>query len=362
MKASSGSGNQDAKLRIEQRWNDPTRSTLLKIDNKVSTWASKAKSTYASEKSRPKATESRKSADFFFQRLTASLRPKIDTAGRIPLTIEQMFGHPTRQSNAGRQIEEKLLAMRIDIESALLRLDQCLDSQEMKSNTWPTGDLLKEIDQLVHKITSRTSKRAPRILWNCYLRVDNKFPKLKLCQRVERFLSRVEKTKPRPLGIPMEQYSAEAVSFFQDVQATRGGAKQPFDIDWSDHRKLLLEFKKRCKLNKNKTSQGIETQMRNKIPGEPRTYFYVAFLELDRQDLIWAMRYNRHVYLLITWFNRLGNTDFIKRLDPFCAGPVCMAESLSKQVEEINLTFRRWQNNLRKAKSRGGHKKVLKKV
>lgn len=292
------------------------------IDKQAETLAKQAKSRCKGTQKNPADT---------FVLLTKPLRKDTDSKGRTPLTAEWMFAADDEAREGGVQ-KEHMRCVRFDLEEALLRLDSSV-LHGKKPPRWPSLQELEDLNNRIAKMARVTGKRLPRSVWRQCEKLDRSFPRLKSCRRIAGFLRRLLETEPRPLGRVIQSKAHAdtklAEEFFKVVESVRTGKACATKVDWLHYEQLLLVARsnrpRRTKQPRNRLWPEDHTK------GTPDSVLaYIAFLELDRDDLLWGARHWRKLWEAGRWASRLGNSDLAKQFRPFIPGTGDWVEACDK--------------------------------
>ncbi len=288
-----------------------------------------------------------------FGTVTKSI-PRVLAQHRSRLFDPAEFTTPETVLDA-RHREGRLRTLRFDLEAALLRFDACCPVVG-RGTEWLGRDESKALDTLVDHTTDLIARQTLLTPWKCFQRIDRHFPKLGLCRRVTGYVTRIAaSTPPRPLGALMSPSGFESEPFTQKffrllLASRRGGI--PTEVVWTEFVPMILRCKNAERLKSGKSPWSILLRESGMPSGTPEMEAYVAFLELDRADLLWGSHHGRRLQHLQVWLSTLGNLELLEKLAPFMAGPVSLMASLIEQFKGAEVKWKRGQDKARKAKSR----------
>ena len=290
----------------------------------------------------------------------AAFKSVTRTIPRVALSPRNlMLGIPGYDDEEGGKNfwRQRELTARLHLEAALLALDVCCVDADRPSVTWPVRDSLTALDKLIDVSAELLSKRTPSTRWRRCERLDRYFPKLKLAKRITAFVRRVgEVTPPRPYGALMhldnEKDEALAKVFFDRLTKDRDRPVKAVR-EWREFTPLLLKVQN---LRRKQLGEKVKTELRPATVGglsySPDAEPYVAFLEVDRFDLLWTWRYQRHLWPLFRWLSEMGNGPLMHKLDPFFAGTFDPVESAIELSVKFEIRRKQSRAAARKAKSR----------
>lgn len=282
--------------------------------------------------------------------------PRVTTAQRSRMFNPVEFLTPAAQLDAEHRAG-RLRTLRLDLESTLLHLDACCSPALGLAGAWPTHDELKLLEKLVRDAAAIAGKRTPPTWWRCCQKVDRYFPKLRLCKRVTSFVTRIaESVPPRPLAALMAPAESEvdalAKKFFTILRETREGERDAATVEWIDYKPLMVRCQN-AELARTGKAAWTGLRPRRGEPSRPAAIeAYVAFLELDRADLIWTNRHWRKLRPVLFWTETLGVAALLQKLEPFIAGTHSPVPLCIEQSEELEILLERARAAARKAKSR----------
>lgn len=334
------------------------KTICAKIDKHIANLATSAKRTVGRHRRNSTKRENTipTSASEEFRRSIQRHLPLIDDQGLRALTVTDMF-QPDGVTVTASEIcaVADILILRCHLETALLQLDDCASPLNEKLE-WPNHDELKGLLDNVSRHVKIVSKRIPKTPWKKCERIDQYFPRLKLCLRIKNFLNRIGgDVHQRPLSVLMKANSSQAAKlrekFFDTVTEARQGKQDPATVNWLEFSSLLLKHQNSLCSN-GKRASPILAPSNRKHSGSPEFIAYVKFLELDRKDLQWIIRYKGHLWKLAFWVEELGNPELMKVFSPFFAGPIDIVDSSLQTFEAEQKWQKRLQNKERKAKSR----------
>ncbi len=166
----------------------------------------------------------------------------------------------------------------------------------------------------------------------------------------------VKTIPPRPLSHLMHPTRTEdrdlTKEFLNVLRETRKGERDPDSVNWVKYKLVLLQ----CQ-GSGRTPHTVLRQRPRALPFPPHLEPYVAFLELEREDLIWTSRYQ--VLSLGLWLKSLGNKTLLQKAKPLFGGTLDLVESWISEWEERQDRNRRRRNARRKAKSRKNLQKIM---
>lgn len=251
----------------------------------------------------------------------------------------------------------RLLTLRLDLEAALLRLDACCSLTAVPAGAWPTLDQLRALEALIDTTADLLVKRPLLMGWERCQIIDRHFPKLRLCRRVTALVTRITGSTPqRPLGVLMslsgEKNEALRKDFFSVVEATRKGKCDPATVKWLAFEPLLLRCQNAELQRTGKARWAVLRQMTVLPVGPTAVEAYVAFLELERADLLWCNRHWQHFLSLLFWLQPLGNVALLGKVQPFYAGVVDPVDSWIEHSKQLEAELKRDRAAARKVKSR----------
>lgn len=282
--------------------------------------------------------------------------PRVAGAYRSRSMDPTDFG-PFSAGSESEHLRGRHRTLRLDLEAALLCLDACCPHALGREGSWPTRDELEVLRTLVEVAVSSMSKKRPLTCWKRFQRVDGHFPKLRLCKRMTNFVKRIaDSLPPRPLATLMPsagtKISALLEEFFSLVSECRKGIRDPATVEWVEFVSLLLRYQNDERKRAGEATWTVLRQRPGAPTGGPTIEAYVAFLELDRADVLWMSRNWKNLWPVLVWVNSLGNAALVGKLASFWPGAVNMEESINNSFEEMEAEFKREAAKNRKAKSR----------
>lgn len=287
--------------------------------------------------------------------------PRVSTAHRSPFFDPTDFLIPFAQSEAAHR-DGRMLTLRLDLETALLRLDACCPLAAVRVN-WPDKKDFGALDQLVEDTALMIAKTPPPLGWARYQRVDRHFPKLRLCRRVTGLVTRITACMAsRPLAAltgPAGSENEALTKKFWDVWVEiHKNGRDAGTVNWIEYVPLLSRYQNAELQRARKGPLNVLRTRPDTPSGPPAIAAYVAYLEFERADFLWNSRH-RPYWTLLTWLQALGNAALLRKVQPFCAVALNIVTSSIEQLEERKVSLRRARAAARKAKSR---KKLREKV
>lgn len=326
------------------------RTPSAKIDAEIATLAAVARSEWEAKAinttGRAKAIATRGA----FARLTGSI-PRVATHARRRSFVIEECAEGWDQS----QRERRLKTLRVELEEVLLALDECC-SPGAERPLWPSEEDLGTLVDRVNSAAGLLRKRLPVVLWGRCKRFDRHFPKLDLCGRIERLIGRIVVCLPsKPIGaIPKSAGISinQLKRFLEAVGRCRNGECDPGAVDWREFTPVLLHFQ-------NAAPQRMGSMPTQKL-GRPRRAArstealeaYVAFLELDREDLLWSRRHSEFLPVL-QWTGRPGNLALVHKLEPYWPGSSSFGAMKAEQLHHADFPPNvRWPPGVKRAAGR----------
>lgn len=140
-------------------------------------------------------------------------------------------------------------------------------------------------------------------------------------------------------------------AFCAVLRETRIGARDPATVNWAEFEPVLL----RCH-NAALQREGKAPWSQLRKPGAPAVpptiEAYVAFLELERAELLWKGRYWDPLWDVQNWTLTLGNPALLRILEPLDITSPNDVQAWTKHFEHLKIVVRRARAAARKAKSR----------
>ncbi len=248
-------------------------------------------------------------------------------------------------------------ALRLNLEVELLKLDAFGSASYYDSAVWPSEEELWVLADLIDEAAQLIGKNSPMSRWGRCQKIDRDFPKLKSCARIKGFVARVAGEIPhRPYGVLMRMRCQNAkilrAKFFETVQSVQSKTVNHEDVRWLEFEPLLL-FYQNDELKRHGLSERTDFWRKPNTPTGPKDALaLITFLEMERADLLWRNRYQRHLWALLFWVQSLGDEQLLLLLAPFYAGSIDPIESWNVDSEEREKQRKREKAAARKAKSR----------
>lgn len=249
-----------------------------------------------------------------------------------------------------------LFKSRFDVEALLLRIDTWSSSPRdaIPAAEWSAKGVLTRLHPLIDEAARLLGSRPPPTRWERCQRIDRHFPKLRLCRRVVTFVDRlVEVIPPRRLGTllpsPGQKDRPFREEFFDLWRAARTKGLDPATVDWSPYLSLLIDYQNAERRRTGKVELRVLHRAARiaSVPSilEP----YVAFLEMDREDLLWVDRHSAQTHSLEFWVKRFEDTTLLGKLRPYRGA---MLDYSFDWIAEERAEAKRSRDCLRKARSR----------
>lgn len=261
--------------------------------------------------------------------------------------------------------QARLKTLRLDLEAALLRLDDCCSPFVGVKGTWPTDEELQQLDRLIDETATllRKARTTTPILlthpirWDRYQKVDRHFPKLRLCSRMTSLVTRITvSTPPSPLAVIMRGAGSEndplKEHFLKVLRKIYKDEQDTATVDWIGYEPLLLLFQNAERQRAGETPWTVLRTRPGAPTGPPAITAYVAFLEFELAHLIWNKRHGSKFHTVQSWIHALGDAQLSRNLEPFWAGTLNVVTFWSEHFEEEIITLKRERAAARKRKSR----------
>jgi len=298
-----------------------------------------------------KAKKSKCAPVVIFTRSAENIQRLIGRNRRLEYVAAEFFRNEIHESPE----EKELMGLRVDLEIVLLKSDACFprsegSPEELKVLGEPFAPTdLKRLNDLVEKTARLIGPKNPRVLWGKYQKVDRYFPALKLCKRIRCLLERVP---PRPLATLMGPATPElkkkTADFFKKVLKVRQNKIDPAKVPWKDYDEVFMQYQSARYMDAGNTAPSILMLK----PGAPTcneaARAYILFLDLEREDLTWQIRYYKLAWSLFLWVHQVRNPEYLPLVNRFMAGEI----DPPSDFREASLMFNRTFANARKAKSR----------
>ena len=274
-----------------------------------------------------------------------------------PLTIWDQIGLPDFDRPAYVAARKRTLIL--ELKASLLGLDACCPKPEVEpSGQWPTtGELLAQL-VLIDELTTFLGKRKPSTPWECCQKIAVHFPNLWILVRINNFVTRIaDCVPPRPLGVLIRSAGAQdkelTDAYLLRVETTRSEASDrfyratgeplPAAGDYKNFAPLLQGYlnaekgwaEEQRQKNDRRVSKKAARKKQAASDTAPEITPYLAFLELERADLIWMLRFFDFLYPVQRWAEMLKDAEILGRLKPFYAATSTPVNSWVEQFKQL---------------------------
>jgi hypothetical protein len=114
---------------------------------------------------------------------------------------------------------------------------------------WPTGDILRDLEERVIFLLATERKKRPSPSWKAFELLDKRMPSLRLVLRVNNLFKRAYERLAKAGESPMSKLSRQgdagdqgAERLVNDLYRIKNALGTPERIDWTQHERALAQF------------------------------------------------------------------------------------------------------------------------